>query len=477
MKMILVLWLSVWYVTVSAQPLFLSHKDVGKNGISQKDLDHKYGILPEHSVPIDIPFSVVHKMNQVYQSALGKNIKPVSVTTHLYLNEQGKIDYLVYTIAESGWIMENGKVTQRKTVYNIDSLNVVLKQKLPPLLEGFASNRNWNRKDHLRLYTAVGESQGMTVAKPPKKKDSVTDLMEAMSVTDTLTVKHLTLERSLLTALPDVVYRFPNLEVLNLGNNDLTSVSFDMSRLPKLKNIDLSANLLTAGGIKFTRNKSLKILNLQKNQLVDIPETLRDCKALESVWLGRNKFSALENRSFKPLRHIKDLNLYKAEISVLPGGVRKMRKLEVLDLYYNNLTTLPASLAKLKRITHLAVAYNQLTVLPKKVGKMKKMTHLYAHHNRLSKLPKGISKMKDLVILDLGFNWFTDFPSEVASLVKLEELELTSNNLQAFPKELLQVKHLDKVFLRGNPFIENKPNVTYSSQLDDLKSKNIEVFH
>jgi Leucine-rich repeat (LRR) protein len=479
MKILIAFWLLVFSMAAGAQPMFLSKKDLAKNGLSEKQLDGRYGALPEQMVALDIPYSVVHKMKIAFESALGKDLKPLSITVHLYLSEEGRIDFLVYDISKYNMIFENGNVTSKKVAYDVDSLGTVLGEKLPRFLDGFVSSRNWGRKEHLRFFTTIGiyPNPGMEKVKPEKKDDKITDISDALSATDTLKVKTLLLERSLLTAFPDVVYRFPNLETLSLAGNDLLAISIDMARLPKLKNLDLTGNILKEGDIRITQNKSLQLLNLQKNQLVDVPDAVKNCKGLVTLWLGRNKLSSLSDQSFRNLRHIKDLNLYKAEIASLPKGVKKMRRLEVLDLYYNNLEVLPKQITKLKRVTHLAVAYNKLTTLPSKIRRMKKVSNLYAHHNRLSTLPAGITKLKNLKILDLGFNWFTDFPVELTTFTGLQELDLSSNNFHQFPQGLLNLKHLDKLFLRGNPFIEDKANVTYSSQLENLKSKNIEVFH
>ena len=479
MKVLISIFLFLSFITTYAQPTFLGRKDLAKSGLTEKQLDSQYGILPEQMVPLDIPFSVMHRMKIAYDKALGVGLKPLSITTHIYLNEEGGIDYLVYDISKFTGVFENGTLISKKLAYDIDSLGLVLRENLPRLLEGFVSKRNWGRKEHLRIYTTLGiePNQGMERGKSVKKDDTITDISAAQLVADTLKIKNLLLERSLLTAFPDVVYRFPNLEMLSLAGNDISTVFIDMSKLPKLKSVDLTGNILTESQIKITRNKSLKLLNLQKNQLVDIPDAIRDCKGLKTLWLGRNKFTGLTDRSFRKLRHMQDLNLYKAEIAVLPKGIKKMRRLEVLDLYYNNLEILPQSITKLKRVTHFAVAHNKLTTLPSNIRRMKSITNLYAHHNRLSKLPVSITKLKKLQILDLGFNWFTNYPSELAAFSSLQELDLSSNNFHQFPQGLLNLKHLDKLFLRGNPFIEDRAQVTYSSQLENLKNKNIEVFY
>jgi Leucine-rich repeat (LRR) protein len=309
-----------------------------------------------------------------------------------------------------------------------------------------------------------------------KADSSLTDVKQAIAFADTLSIKRLFFNDLGLKEIPQVVYRYPNLDELYLGKNSITEVDLDLSRLPKLSQLHLQGNQITSDKFKISKNRNLKILNLNENMLENIP-AMGSCKRLTTLWLGGNQLTKLTNSSFRHMRRVKDLNFYKGNIAVLPSGIRKMKRLEVLDLYYNKLTMLPKGVMKLRNLTHLAVSNNELTELPEKLYKLKRVHTLYAHHNHLSKLPKRIGDLKEMRILDLGYNWFTDFPTEITAFSNLEELELSANNFLVFPKQLLEIKHLDKLFLRGNPFIEDRPDLTYASQLDNLKSKNIEVFH
>ncbi len=191
MKVTFVFWLFVCCTSVCAQPVVLSNKDLAKKGISEKQLDSQYGILSSEPIPLDIPFSVASKIKNVYQDVLGKGVGTLSITTHLYLNEKGKVDYLVFNISESTYVFENGKGRSVKIPYKIDSLGTVLSERLPRLLGEFVSNRNWSRKDHLKLYTMLGEGHSMQRSQPVKKEGFITDMAEASSVTDTLKIKSL----------------------------------------------------------------------------------------------------------------------------------------------------------------------------------------------------------------------------------------------------------------------------------------------
>jgi Leucine-rich repeat (LRR) protein len=469
MKIILTIFLLAAGLGLSAQPVVLSRKEAAAKGLWRK-LDKDYH-NPEGSMP-DTPYSIQKAFQDIYEQVLDSGkLKQLSFWNTMYLNEEGKIDYLLFDITNMRHRVVNGKVDE---VAGADSLAAIITAKMAPLLGRIVSRRTAGAKATLTAFASFEPR----VPEQHVKKDSVVNgMQEALTTMDTLKVKSLTLGKSLLTAVPEVIYRFPNLEQLFLVDNDIETVSLDMARLPKLRHLDLSQNLLRDGSITISKNKSLKLLNVQKNLIRDIPRAAVNCKRLETLWLGNNQLSGLTNASFSRLKSVKDLNFYKGNVAFLPKGIRKMRNLEVLDLYYNKLEILPKSITKLKHLTHFAVSHNQITALPMRIDKLKRVHTLYAHHNHLSKLPERITRMKELRIVDLGYNWLTTFPSELVAFTNLQELDLSANNFPDFPMQLLQIRKLDKLHLRGNPFLGQDAERKYSDQLSQLKKKNIEVFY
>lgn len=468
MKLIFTCLFLVAGVGLAAQPVVVNQKDVSKD-LAQKLLKEYRNVEGEVN---EKPHTVQTAFERIYKEVLETDkIQEYTVWNKLYLNAEGKIDYLVLSVSR-GFGMVDEKTAKEPS--KADSLAALVSSRVAPYLTDFVSRRTVGSKTAILVFVSFFTRPAKEVA----KKDSVVNgLAEAMAAKDTLKVKTLALGQNLLTAVPDVIYRFPNLEELFLSDNDIETVNLDMARLPKLRHLDLSKNIIKDNGIAISKNKSLQLLNLQKNFVTDIPRAARNCKKLETLWLGNNRISGLSNASFRKLKPVKDLNFYKAEIAVLPRGIRKMRRLEVLDLYYNKLETLPKSVTRLKRLTHLAVSHNQLSELPARIDRMKRVHTIYAHHNHLSKLPDRITRMQSLRIVDLGYNWLTTFPAQLAAFTNLEELDLSANNFPDFPVQLLQIRKLDKLHLRGNPFLGEDAERKYSEQLSQLKKKNIEVFY
>jgi len=496
MRIFIIFTLSLFCMSLAAQPIVVSETNATKKGIVEKDLDKKYGNAPE--VGTDIPLSISSKFRNAYNTVLGSDIRVKTyITSQVYFNDKGKVDYCIYKLDENMRVIMNQSGKPAPPKQNLDSLSRVIDAGLADQLKDYVSRRHVGRKGQMVLYSVleISKPDPKEVAKQDslmKKfmaenkssehkvvvRDSVVKSLEgALAIKDSLKVKELIIEKAMLETVPVVIYRFPNLEMLSLSDNDIEQVDIDLSRLPKLNHLKLTGNILRNDALKLSSNKTLKLLNLQSNQITDIPDAVRNCKKLETLWLGRNTITGLTNRSFRKLKQVKDINFYKSQIAVLPSGIKKMKGLQVLDLYYNDLTILPKSITKLKKLTHLAVAHNELSELPAKMGKMKNLNTLFAHHNRLSKLPESIVKMKNLQVVDLGYNWFTNFPEQLTSFASLQELDLSANNFTEFPTQILAIKQLDKLHLRGNPFLTEDRETKYDKQFSLLKSKNIEVFY
>jgi Leucine-rich repeat (LRR) protein len=355
-------------------------------------------------------------------------------------------------------------------------------------------------------------------------KDSTIYLVEqAVQTQRPDTVKYINFNQLQLKSIPEVVYRFQNLESLDLSQNELTAFTLDLSQLPKLKSlniaknklsdfqfiepnaviekIDLSHNSLGRAGFNvavlpkltllnlsyndlkdsslyFGEGQNLKVLNLQQNELNTIPEAIKTNRKLESLWLGGNNLTNLTDKSFAGLKHLKDLNLYKCGLTVVPRGIKKLKRLEVLDLYYNKLTALPKSIKRLKKMQQLAVAFNEIKELPLKLNRNKNIHTIYAHHNRISQLPDRITKLKNLKLLDINHNWFSVFPEIVTKMTILQELDLSYNNLTELSPNLQSMRQLQKIFITENPVSTDKKLLSnYKPMLGQMEKDSVVVYY
>ena len=107
---------------------------------------------------------------------------------------------------------------------------------------------------------------------------------------------------------------------------------------------------------------------------------------------------------------IKELNLSRNSLEVLPKSIYLLSNLCRLDLSENKLKNLPSEIGKLQKLENLCVASNQLTQIPKTIGNLSNLKHLYLNNNQLTKLPETIANINDLILLEIADNNFTELP-------------------------------------------------------------------
>ncbi|GAB2777546.1 hypothetical protein GCM10027275_20830 [Rhabdobacter roseus] len=379
------------------------------------------------------------------------------VSAQLFFDEQGQLSHFFYSLKP----------------FFLQRFDDLFREKLPALLDRESlrvppgGRARLSMTYYVRNYLRA-RSGGDTTRMTPEK---------ALAIRDSAAVKILVFSGLGLEKVPEVVYRFPNLEELHLQYNELSEVALDLRRLPRLQKLDLTGNQLTEEGLTLTRNKSLRILNIQRNAFTNVPVAAQHSRRLVSLWIGHNVPHSLGKNSFRGLRKLEDLNLYNAGLLEIPTSIRKLRRLKTLDLYYNELTQLPPALARLRHMEQLAISHNRLETLPEALGKLQKLEKLYAHHNALSTLPTALTKLGKIQMLDIGYNRFEVLPEVVAQLHSLHELDISYNRFSEIPSALPGLKTLKVLHLRGNPFIREKPVALYAPLISQMQAQATEVYY
>ncbi|MEZ0539020.1 leucine-rich repeat domain-containing protein [Fibrella arboris] len=308
---------------------------------------------------------------------------------------------------------------------------------------------------------------------------TISTLEAARTTTRPDTVKYLHVNQLALSKIPDVVYRFPNLEELDLSKNQLTQLPARLiTDIPSLKRLNVLFNQIGNDSVFIPKNTHLRALTLQGNKLTRIPASVRNCKALESLWMGNNTLTEVSLKPLRGLRKLNDLNFYNAGLTSLPRQIRKLKHVVVLDLYYNQLTELPRQMGRMKRLEQLAVANNNLASLPPQLARLRNLNTLFVHHNKLSQLPGSFVKLRSLGILDIGYNQFSNVPDVLAGLGTLESVDISHNNIQTLPTSLIGLRNLKKFYIRSNPLTQNDAKSgPYAQLIEALETNKTEVFY
>jgi adenylate cyclase len=268
----------------------------------------------------------------------------------------------------------------------------------------------------------------------------------------------LVLSYSRLAFLPDDFFQHtPNLKVLILNHNQITSLPHSISQLKSLVRFEICNNSLSTLPASIKDLKSLEIWDLHENNLKDIPAAIWDMR-LKSLNLSSNvieawpEFSIVSpnsadgnsrKRSQRPTSIIGDMPFdftqaalhlshsstqnslsisaaislcnsltwfsiadNRLESSFFENPIQYMQALKSLNVSHNDIFNVaPGSLRNSSAtLEELYLSGNHLTQLPDDLFFLKKLKRLYVNGNRLGSLPPELGKIPDLRILDVGKN-------------------------------------------------------------------------
>jgi hypothetical protein len=190
-------------------------------------------------------------------------------------------------------------------------------------------------------------------------------------------IKRLALSEKLTSFPIEILSLADSLEILDLSNNQLTSLPQELTQLSKLK-------------IIFASNNRFEIL----------PEVLGQCPNLEMIGFKSN-------------------NIDQVPANSLPA------KLRWLILTDNRIETLPDSLGERPRLQKLALAGNQLIELPKTLAQSKNLELIRISANRLTQCPEQLLGLPKLAWFAFSGNPFTRSDVSINSVPTLPSSSFT----------------------------------------------------
>lgn len=131
-------------------------------------------------------------------------------------------------------------------------------------------------------------------------------------------LRRLDLSQNLLETVQANLLGMPNLEYLNLSHNHLKELPETEDWSPQLLSLDLTKNSLQTLPSSI-QHSSIEILNLRENQFTTIPRCLCRIKTLTCLDLSHMPISSLP-KEMENLDKLVNLNVTNANIKDLPGG-------------------------------------------------------------------------------------------------------------------------------------------------------------
>lgn len=95
--------------------------------------------------------------------------------------------------------------------------------------------------------------------------------------------------------------------------------------------------------------KNLQYLDISKNSIQELPDSITQFKNLQYLNVSKNSLKKLPN-NFGDLKNLKHVNLNNNDLERLPYTFGNLENLEIADLWYNNLEHFPETMSNLKKL-------------------------------------------------------------------------------------------------------------------------------
>ena len=286
-----------------------------------------------------------------------------------------------------------------------------------------------------------------------------------------------------LELFPDSLVGMPNLEKLDLGQNNIWNLPERVfCPLPALRDLNLTWNRLqdvSEVGVTGGCGAHLVTLDLSGNDLVVLPEAgLAGLQSLRQLYLQYNDISMLADGAFLGLTSLHVLNISSNRMVALPPQVfNETLALRELYLQNNSMTVLAPSLfSSLGQLTTLDMSHNELTsewVSADTFSGLVRLMVLSLSHNKMTHITRDMFRdLSALQVLDLSHNDVSFVGDKIfSSLKNLHHLDLGYNRISVLnSKSLSGLPVLSRLSLSHNNITKVSPSAfSNCTNLHDLR--------
>lgn len=192
----------------------------------------------------------------------------------------------------------------------------------------------------LMVIILVGSSTAQEPAKSLLRLESYPDSVTSIS-----------LKNQGLKTFPKELYRFKNLQFLDLSGNDLSEIPIEIKLFTQLQFIDVS-----------------------QNRIKQLPPSFSSLVNLKSIYIGGNQ----------------SLDIDQA-IDVMPA-----KNIETLDLQFDNISTLPINIGKFKNLKKLILTGNPIQKLPTTFSQLTNLQILFINKDPYFDIDQNIETLNKI---------------------------------------------------------------------------------
>jgi len=276
------------------------------------------------------------------------------------------------------------------------------------------------------------------------------------------------------------------LKYLDLSQNELKDLSYNLIPLKKLEFLNLSHNKLEVLNYQdFPPSNSLREIYLGHNNLHSVGlEGLKHLYSVEVIDLSHNHIKKVTNHTFSNNFNLRQLDLSHNRISVVEKGfLRSQDKLETLDLSHNAISHLDIELNNisfslfegLDSLKFLSLSENPIESLPPNIFKgCIKLETLLLTHTKLQTLPPGgLNGCHNLLFFNVSHNkHLRDIDDDLFSKSEhISTLDISHNDLSSLPESISNLP-LVSLEIEGNPLTCQCHMLWLLSWIDDNEQGN-----
>jgi leucine-rich repeat protein SHOC2 len=141
------------------------------------------------------------------------------------------------------------------------------------------------------------------------------------------------------------------------------------------------------------RLSALWLLDLDNNQLTSLPPEIGQLASLRELYLDHNRLTSVPPE-IGQLTSLAGLYLNGNWLTSLPAALGQLTALTRLDLDNNQLTSVPAEIGQLTSLNWLDLSGNRLTSVPAEIGQFTSLKRLILEGNELTSLPAAIRELR-----------------------------------------------------------------------------------
>lgn len=225
-----------------------------------------------------------------------------------------------------------------------------------------------------------------------------------------------------------------NVRALDLRSNRLVGhISEAIACLPHLEVLDVSDNEVLSISPSIVTLEALNTLNLAHNNISELPFGFGEA-SVTMLDVSHNRLKELSHTigSLPLIDFAAEYNL----LTSLPESFCELSALQWCDLSSNRLTELPECFGQLSSLTLLYLTDNDIVELPSEFGKLSALTSLHMQYNNVKKLPPTFGELANLRTAFLSQNYVEAFP-DVVNMADLRRLRMNNNCMGGSPPAFL----------------------------------------